>query len=894
MPPADSYLSRTLQSLTQSKIHELGKQCDAYESQKAEILAAAAQCHSQRDRVAQILAGTKRLFPRARWDESVRSIERWVDQARYDSTITPEKLDGFEAHLLGRLDAHSRKMSMADLYSRLLTEWISPPSKEKENTAGSPSDEEDFLVVDERQKERLKQLCDRFEATVFEPREADPTEITTFLNGLFPSEESLKPLEEMRETIRTRMTNIWEDKEPFDIASLSQCIKGLRNEDILSEEKQETLKLFLNSNVALTEIADVLNMRYADLRNWDWHAGPDGVPVLPRQQLNGKYRIWMDEDVLQTIFMEHICMRLCGMLKEVLKDFIRTRSVWTFHQRQQMDSNDRLRRQYYCGYSGPSQNVKNLRRDEFIDTYFLSQLPSDETSLADRGGGYDEDNEVGDQSTPPEARRSVKQELLRKIVTETLLQHRLHGQAAVVQSDLQWYATSLPHSTVFTILQFLGFPPEWVDFFRKYLETPLNMDKSFEGHEQTGPRKRRTGIPIAHASEKVIGELILFFMDLAVNRETGMLLYRLHDDVWLSGDPARCAQAWQVMQTYARVTGLQFNKSKSGSVCLGDSIDPHVLSLLPEGPVRIGFLMLDAASGRWAIDHSQVNAHVQQLKTQLEHCDSVISWVRTWNSCIGRFFKNTFGQPAYCFGRPHVDAILAAYEDMQKTILDTNGTHTQQTLTQHLREMIQARFDVSDIPDAFFFLPEELGGLGLRNPFISVLLVSNQLRDPPLKLIKDFVAEERHEYAIEKKLFDDLSKQARWKRLDNIHPHGAVNVKPVVSQREMDTFMSFEEYTRFREETSPQFTKLYQHLLQVPEPNGVELNDSDRVPMAVRDIRRRFRLKNEDPEMRWILYLYGEDLLSRFGGLNLVDKQFLPMGVLDMIKGKKVKWQMVL
>jgi uncharacterized protein with NRDE domain len=119
---------------------------------------------------------------------------------------------------------------------------------------------------------------------------------------------------------------LWLEKDPFTESSLRSCIRGLLTEDLLSEEKQDVLKYFEQNKVALTEIADVLNMRYADLQNWDWHAD-EGIPVLPRQQLNGKYRIWIDDDVLQTIFVQYIAVRLCNLLKAILKDFIQKKSV---------------------------------------------------------------------------------------------------------------------------------------------------------------------------------------------------------------------------------------------------------------------------------------------------------------------------------------------------------------------------------------------------------------------------------------------------------------------------------------------------------------------------------------------------------------------------------------
>ena len=84
---------------------------------------------------------------------------------------------------------------------------------------------------------------------------------------------------------------------------------------------------------------------------------------------------------------------------------------------------------------------------------------------------------------------------------------------------------------MYAFLEYAGFSDQWINFFRKYFETPLNMDQAFEGHEKLCPRKRRRGIPIAHASEKAVGELVLFFMDLAVNRASGIILYRLHDDI---------------------------------------------------------------------------------------------------------------------------------------------------------------------------------------------------------------------------------------------------------------------------------------------------------------------------------------------------------------------------
>jgi hypothetical protein len=130
------------------------------------------------------------------------------------------------------------------------------------------------------------------------------------------------------------------------------------------------------------------------------------------------------------------------------------------------------------------------------------------------------------------------------------------------------------------------------------------------------------------------------------------------------------------MQDFAKVFGLDFNKAKTGSVYLPGSAkrDATVAKTLPAGPVKIGFLNLDPETGKWVIDQQLVLAHVDQLKKQLAECKSVLSWVQTWNSCIGRFFSHTFGEPARCFGREHVEEVLSTYQNkLQRLFPGSDG-----------------------------------------------------------------------------------------------------------------------------------------------------------------------------------------------------------------------------
>ena len=136
--------------------------------------------------------------------------------------------------------------------------------------ANLPTDDSDdtFEVVVERQRQRLGELVDKFESVVFEPLVTSDAEIREFLDDLFTDEEAQKALEKLRNDVAEASEKLMTETAPFDEESLTSCIKGLLTEDILSDEKQAILRDFLESEVAKLEIADVLNMRYSDLKQW--------------------------------------------------------------------------------------------------------------------------------------------------------------------------------------------------------------------------------------------------------------------------------------------------------------------------------------------------------------------------------------------------------------------------------------------------------------------------------------------------------------------------------------------------------------------------------------------------------------------------------------------------
>lgn len=537
-----------------------------------------------------------------------------------------------------------------------------------------------------------------------------------------------------------------------------------------------------------------------------------------------------------------------------------------------------------------NRNVAQERQKIYDQDFFMAPLPSKEFEEA---GGYDDDDEVtgdDDKKSP----KDIKQLLLRTLATEVIIRRSLDGEVAVVQSDFQWFATGIAHSTVFAVMRFMGFQEDWITFFKKVLEPSLNM---LDG----GPvRVRKRGLPMAHIFEKLLGELVLFFMDLAV-AQNGMNLYRFHDDLWLAGSPKGCASAWKTMEEFASIMGLEFNKNKTGSVYLADgknSKSAEVIAALPEGPVVMNFLQLDPDTGKWIINNDHVQEHVSQLQKQLNNSKSVLAWIKTWNSCIGRFFSYTFGEPAHCFGKDHIEAILKTHSKMQLNLF--NDAETGKNVVQHIKHKISTTFSipVEEIPDSFIFMPESLGGLGLKNPFISLLMVRDKACKDTSKLMLKFHEDERNEYETAKKYFDSLSeKQRRKKYKEAFQQDEDEGSTPPITWQQAQEFMSFAEYTKYRELTSTFLYNNYTYLMLQPTASSVR--GTTRVEIALKNVKSTpegldYDSGTLDRELMWIVQYFEQELFEKFGGLKVVDTGLLPLGVLKALKARRVTWQMVL
>ncbi|KAJ3569215.1 hypothetical protein NPX13_g6159 [Xylaria arbuscula] len=826
MPPnSGSVFSETLQEITNTKLEELSKRRSGFETTKANIIA---QLGNETDplkrlgllsqgvkdgyamkttKTGEILAGQSKS---AELELELKNLDSFMAQSKYDPSITIQLMRNWEDSLLRHLDTQSSKFEYASLYAQLVTEWL---STEK----ATPSAAEDVEMAEgfEDVGDSIKKEARRgWEKVVFEPADIDGSALKAYLLQLFGLRDEDKPakakaLEQLRRNLTAFEMRMAAPKQ-FDSATLTWVIKGLLASDLLTDERREVLRDFLNNPTILAEVADVLNMRLAALSTWSWG---ESVALEQQRKITGVYNVLMHEDVLQAIFLHYIGVKWSVFLKGAFRSFRKFDGAWK-SSRKTIPQLDQKRREYYIGTQSILRNgsVHSARDQLYRKHYFMANLMGHDAQQNTSLEGEEEANysngmqhsdivkkkkmvarmapQMMQQQAPPAPalRRSApmppnpppmaafhaaynpfreqdedsdsdsqerrpmedKQRLIRLLSTEIAIGTKVHGEVTAFHSVFESWNSLLPHETILTVMCLLGASEAWMAFFNKFLRAPL---KFLDDSPETAPRTRRRGTPASHVLSEVFGESILFCLDFAVNQATdGHNVHRMNDDFWFwSRDHGIARTAWAAVSDFVNATRTYINHEKSGTVRISrdPSVELDIDESLPAGDIRWGFLKLSTKTGKFEIDQAVVDKHIVDLRRQLaDKRKSVISFIQAWNTFGATFFTSNFGQPANCFGREHVDKILATHQRIQREVFSSSSSSSISPLligeaqpkepitgvVEYLKHLLHSRFGVSNIPDAYLFFPMELGGLDLRSPFISILPVRGAVLDDPAGL----------------------------------------------------------------------------------------------------------------------------------------------------------------
>lgn len=959
MTPTSSVHSQTLHSITHTKLNELAKKRAAFERQQIQINATVEQESNAIKKVEALVEGLKACFPIAtsngrvvrgasnspRMEIDVKNFDRFLAQARCDPSVSSDALRQWQRTLVRHYEVQGLKYEYASLYGQLTTAWLAEKGTNQTAGQGGDVNMEDFEQVSSGKK--LESRI-QWEQAAFEPVVTDQKALVDMLRGLFESTpDDSKHLLKAVETLRTKVKDFERDlasQENFNARTLEWIIIGLLDSDLLDDEKRNVLRDFKDNDTVLSEIADVLNMRMAALKDWSW-----GVEVLleERRQLNGTYNIFMQEDLLEAIFLQYVGVRWSVFWKKTFNSFRRVSGVWKSSQAQ-TSTLDRKRRDYYLGGVPSGYSVDSKRLAIYRNGYFVSQLldhkeqnsyheegeeeadfeehvlhvqqaaptkrgrqgpprrqlankaarkqapsgPTDHEAMEDGGGQY-----------KPKNAMDAKQKILHLLSAEIIIKTWLHGEVTCFRSQVDSLYPSLPHSTVESVMSFFGVSEVWLRFFNRFLKAPLR----FEDDTSSKPCERKNGTPGSHVLSEVVSEVVLFCLDFQINQETGgQFLWRRNDDFWFwSSDHTVSEKAWSTVQRFMKMTGLKLNQARSGAVRIAarktasayrlSSLD--VGNALPKGQIRWGMLYLDPNLGRFEIDQEMVDKHIYELSRQLrDKAGSIFPWIQAWNSYASTFFTSNFGTPANCFGRQHVDNMLATHQRIQQQIFDSSANpssigskDSHGSVIEYLKSTIKQRFGTEDIPDGYFYFPTDLGGLEVRNPFIGLLQIRDAVHEDPLRLLRGFEEEEKEAYRSAREAFET----GRISR-----PGPDTDFKP----EHPDNFFSFAEYTRYREALpfgySGELVDVFSTLLEEPEEESIETDDNGSIKTALNSIGSQHgsggitsNWYSMKPYWKWVAQLYGPEMITKFGGLSIVDPCLLPLGMVSLFRSGRISWQ---
>lgn len=635
---AGSVFSETLQTITTTKLEELAQQRIAFDKEYAALLAAGKAEQDPLKRLVVLIDGTKSCMGvktsnrksqdgrpgriisggtrNARLETDLKNLDRFLEQAKFDPSVSAKVLEDWQNTLLQYLSVQASKFQYADLYGKLVTEWLS-----SEKATAADSDVEMTESFEELPGAKKLAARTEWEKSVFEPAIVDVGALKVYLEQLFITDKksTASAINDLRNKVED-FENSLSSPGQFDVPTLRWTIQGLQASDLLPNEKREVLKDFLSNDVILGEIGDVLSMRLAALDRWTWG---DHVPLEQRRKLNGSFSIHMHEDVLQAIFLHYIGVKWSVFFKNAFLG-IRKQDAWR-SSRTEVPKTDRMRRHYFLGrqWAKTDPTLEGERDITHRSRYFAHQLLDYDTQeteieegeeeaeyddyvapqkrkkgmpsaaqpapprskqtagfpmsamrgrklarVAEEVEAEEDDEDMGfglfdgddDDYTPvatpgPKRPMEAKQDLLHLLSTEIIISTRLHGELSCFRTVFESWNPLLPHETVLQVLQFFGVSDKWRAFFTKFLQAPL---KFIEDGSSVEPRLRRRGTPGSHTLSDVMGESVLFCLDFAVNQATdGALLHRLYDDVWFwNKDYEKCAKAWACVTRFTQIMGV--------------------------------------------------------------------------------------------------------------------------------------------------------------------------------------------------------------------------------------------------------------------------------------------------------------------------------------------------
>ncbi|CAM0143096.1 hypothetical protein VKS41_006140 [Umbelopsis sp. WA50703] len=838
-----SSLNQILYEVTSEKILELQNQKDTLENYYRGVLKKADTCSDLVQEIEILYEGIKEAPVHQKTNVNLESARFFIQNIAKDTSTSDQLRRQWIESFRKEIQYSICKCTYSYVFGKSLRD-------ELKDVEAAPLDNE-FYVVSKEKKEEMNErekTIKELEERVFESGEIQADGLTSFLDQTFDMEDVAvkKALESCRKNTKEFCDELL--KTDIETYQLKNCVSGLLSSDLLNGEKQTSLQQLKENEPYLQDLATLLSSRLRAIKSWSWPV--HGVHVDVRRSIAGRYRAFLDEDIITALFLQYIGVSFAVHIKAELRKMYEG-PLWK-----------RVASKHSC--------IHNRRKNTHT-TNFLSVLPN---TMESQGSFAYEYSDSGANNAV-----NVKNSLIHLLATDAQL-HKIckpDQPFTVVRTDMEWFGPSIEHESIKVVMKFLGVTDVWIDFMIKFLRVPMTFQRDTE--EDVKVRKR--GVPISHELSTLFGECLLFMMEASVNRETGISLHRIHDDFWFwDSDQAKVVHAWEVMNKYAKLVNLRFNEEKSGSAVVsasktGTAIAQFGPTPLPQASVKWGSLVY-REDGLFQIDQNSISTHMEEMRTKLKNTKTVLSWVNVYNKYIAFFLRN-FGSCAMVFGMQHLEQITVNLQLIQKQVFVEHNGNALAALKEQF-EVLQA----TDILDMWAYWPLPAGGLGMKNVLLDIGALKETLIKEKHTDFSDLPKEDKHRWEEEEK---DKEEKRRKQGID-------LNAKDTNSSKSVFTVKAalkprtFEEYCDEREFSLDYWNDRYVELLEIVQPaSPVDLDAS-----LIKQLRAVPLENNNVDYAKRVISYYDNQLGRAFGSLEFIDMSLIPKSLVESINKAKVQW----
>ncbi|KAH8725111.1 hypothetical protein GQ44DRAFT_682121 [Phaeosphaeriaceae sp. PMI808] len=910
MPPIT--ISPVLRDAVELKVDELNQVKEAFK-RRYHLNARRTAESDNFKRLKSLLDDISKLNPELESDEDLDIISRYVDQAEDDCSLSGPRLLKLEEQIWSKLHKHLNRLEVSSLHVDLMKEVMDAGDSSVSLAAKlhSADLDDDFEVVETE----LDEMLEKFEKETFAVEEVDVEAIDAYLSSLFVQPRDKRGLEDIRIDLQTFAEDLLTDGVETDQEHLGWCILDLLKSDVVDKDKKKILEGYLQSPIALRELVAIMNMK--SVRDWDYKNASKGLSVTALQNAEGQHYIAVEENVVDLLFLHTVGMGWAEKLKSCLSTAVQIHGSFTTKGLSIEEIN---KREYFLGRRPakpratactmchpsyppapmppppmmgmppppppmavplkPGKSKRKIstawpppppppmpntmaatRKSNYINDFFMSRLP------------------VMSGCAPKiEQPTEVQARLMKTLAVEAKLCEAFNGSVHTGSVYFKSLASSLPHQTILVVLKFLGIPEFFLEFFERFLSAKLNIGPAVRGApDRVLPRSR--GVQDGHALELFFTEAVMFFLELSVHQKTGSYLYRLKDACYFVGSYEQNRMCGAQVAEFADTLGLEVDFAKA-----------HV----------IGFLTI--SSDNVTIDDYKIGTYARRVKKQLDTCTTVLDWVRVWNSTAGTYAAHLFGPLAEVFGKAHLDAVKKAYSRIFGIIFDGGNltSHVKALLSTHVKRLIS---DPPFLVESLIYLPQAYGGLGVKNPFVTLNLARSLCENPDAQ-IKSYLDDEERYYKRAAENYALLPSDAYTRKLEIIFENDNARIESSLgASRDLTIFMTKEELTVHRERaaypclpsppfpapfvptTLPMLTSLYATLLREPIddiPGSGKVRDDVERLEDTGDMKPWKKLTGED---KWVLQLYGDECFERYGGLEIWCSENVPQEVMKAVRG---------